>query len=69
MKKHIKYSLLLLLSMMVSFTASAESPLEEYFYASGKIRVVIAVAAIVLTGLITYVIILDRKVKKLENRK
>ncbi|MEZ4800456.1 MAG: hypothetical protein R2809_11945 [Flavobacteriales bacterium] len=55
--------------MMISFTASAESTFEEYFYASGKIRVVIAVAAIVLTGLITYVIILDRKVKKLENRK
>lgn len=46
----------------------ADSGLEEYFYSSGKIRVVIAVAAVVLAGLIGYLVMLDRKVKKLEEK-
>lgn len=58
----------LIVLVLVAGRASAASNLDEYFYASGKIKVVIAVAAIVLSGLITYLIILDRKIKKLEER-
>ncbi|MFY7708955.1 MAG: CcmD family protein [Flavobacteriales bacterium] len=58
---------LIVISLVIISPAKAAG-LEEYFFASGKIRVVIAVAAIVLLGLITYVIMLDRKVSKLEKR-
>ena len=35
--------------------------------ANGKIYVIVGIILIVLLGLITYLILLDRKVKKLEN--
>ena len=35
--------------------------------AEGKIYVVVGIILIVLTGLVVYLVILDRKVKKLEN--
>jgi hypothetical protein len=53
---------------MLSLASFAESNLEEYFYQSGKIKVVIAVASIVLTGLLSFVFLLDRRVKKLEQK-
>ncbi len=67
MKNNFLKIALFVISLVMIIPAKAAS-LEEYFYASGKIRVVIAVAAVVLAGLITYVIILDRKVSKLEKR-
>ncbi len=47
----------------------AQDPLEEYFYASGKIRVVIAIIGLVLLGILAYVIALDLRVRKLEKKK
>jgi hypothetical protein len=47
----------------------AADPLEEYFYASGKIRVVVAVVTLVMLGLIAYVVWLDRRLKKIEKKK
>jgi hypothetical protein len=58
----------LFLFTMLSLASFAESNLEEYFYQSGKIKVVIAVASIVLTGLLSFVFLLDRRVKKLEQK-
>lgn len=46
--------------------AMAADPLEEYFYASGKIRVVVAVSTLVLAGLLAYVVVLDRRIRKWE---
>jgi membrane protein YdbS with pleckstrin-like domain len=67
MKNNFLKIALIVISLVIISPAKAAG-LEEYFFASGKIRVVIAVAAIVLLGLITYVIMLDRKVSKLEKR-
>ena len=47
--------------------ASAQDGMEEYFYQSGKIKVVVGVAFIVLTGLIIYLWRLDRRVTRMEN--
>jgi hypothetical protein len=69
MKTMIKRWAMLSVMTLMAIPAFAESSLEEYFYASGKIKVVIAVASIVLVGLVAYVMILDKKVKKLENKK
>ncbi len=40
----------------------------DAFRADGKIYVVIAVILVILTGLFVYLIIIDRKVSKLENQ-
>jgi hypothetical protein len=67
MKNNFLKIALFAISLVMILPAKAAG-LEEYFFVSGKIRVVIAVAAVVLLGLITYVITLDRKVSELEKR-
>jgi uncharacterized integral membrane protein len=49
--------------------ASAASSLEEYFFESGKIKVVVAVATIVLCGVFFFLFRLERRIKNLENKK
>ena len=57
-----------LIMVCVASAASANSGFEEYFYESGKFKVVVAVAGVILAGIITFLIIIDRKIKKLEKR-
>jgi hypothetical protein len=66
MKKLIKNILGLLL---VSAVCNAQSDVQmaDGMRAEGKIYVVVAIILIVLSGLIFYLVMLDRKVKKLEN--
>lgn len=67
----MKAFLLLLVSSMLSFTASAQvSDIEmaDQFRADGKIYVVIAVVSVVLIGLFAYLFRLERKVTELEKR-
>ncbi|MDZ4823614.1 MAG: CcmD family protein [Flavobacteriales bacterium] len=64
-----KYIALVLFCVMVSITnAQTESALNEYFFESGKFKVVIGVAVIILVGLFAYLFSLDRKVKRLEKK-
>ncbi|MDZ4750000.1 MAG: hypothetical protein SGI87_00180 [Flavobacteriales bacterium] len=58
--------LILFLGMMLSSSAQTKDTLEEFFYTSGKIKMVIAVIGIVLVGLFVFLIYLDRKVSRLE---
>jgi hypothetical protein len=51
---------------MLVVPASAQDGMEEYFYQSGKIKVVIGVATIVLMGLIFYLWRLDKRVTRME---
>jgi len=67
MKQRLLLSALCVL--LLSSPAWANDPLEEYFYASGKIRVVLAVVAVVMVGLFVYLIGLDRRLKRLESKK
>ena len=48
----------------------AQAPVEmaDTMRAEGKIYVVVAIILIVLIGLVTYLFLLDRKVKKLEDK-
>lgn len=48
------------------FAQTAPSSLNESVYASGKIYVVVACAAIILIGLILFLFSIDRRLKKLE---
>jgi hypothetical protein len=52
--------------LMLVVPASAQDGMEEYFYQSGKIKVVIGVATIVLMGLIFYLWRLDKRVTRME---
>ena len=65
MKKSIKYLIALL--MIVSGNAYAQNAeMADTLRSEGKIYVVVAIILIVLTGLIVYLLLLDRKITKLE---
>lgn len=67
----MKAFLLLLVSITLSFTASAQAndvEMADQFRADGKIYVVIAVVCVVLMGLFAYLFRLERKVTELEKR-
>ncbi|WP_306643417.1 CcmD family protein [Sanyastnella coralliicola] len=66
--KMLKSIGLLAVLMLTSVFASAEtiSPLEETMFSSGKMPVVMAVAAVILVGIFVYLFVLDRKIGKLE---
>ncbi len=63
--------LFVVIGMLTSVMAQAQSSgdwLENTMYSSGKINVVIAVIAVVFVLLVIYLISIDRKLKKLEDR-
>jgi CcmD family protein len=67
----MKAFFLLLVSITLSFTASAQASdieMADQFRADGKIYVVIAVVSVVLIGLFAYLFRLERKVTELEKR-
>ncbi len=68
MKRLIK-SILAAVLLFSSLSGSAQSEVQmaDGMRAEGKIYVVVAIILIVLGGLIFYLFMLDRKVKKLEN--
>lgn len=63
-----RLAILALLLMGFSPALRASDPLEEYFYASGKIQVVIVVVSMILLGLLIYLFRLDKKITALENQ-
>jgi hypothetical protein len=65
----MKKIVLLIFSFLLTLSGFAQgtSPeMADAFRSSGKIYVVVCVAAIVLTGLIIYLITIDRKVGRIE---
>ena len=66
MKTSIKSLLTLLLLSTVSMAKGQNAEMADAFRAEGKIYVVVAIVLIVLTGLIVYLFLLDRKLSKLE---
>ena len=68
MKKLIS-SIFCLLAILCSQTVMAQSEVEmaDGMRSEGKIYVVVAIILIVLSGLIVYLFMLDRKVGKLED--
>jgi hypothetical protein len=61
-------SLIAFLMITMSLTAYGQNAeMADTFRSEGKIYVVVAIILIVLTGLIVYLFILDRKLSRLEN--
>lgn len=69
MKIIVNSSVLLICLLTLALPASAQTGMEEYFYESGKIKVVIGVATIVLLGLLIYVWRLDNRITRIEKEK
>jgi CcmD family protein len=67
MKKCIK-NILALVLVLLSAVANGQAEVEmaDAMRAEGKIYVVVGIILIILTGLVVYLVMLDRKVKKLE---
>lgn len=66
MQKFIKLSLSLVLTLLGFAAQAQEAEMADRLRADGKIYVIVAIILIVLSGLILYLVTLDRKVKKLE---
>lgn len=68
MEKFIK-SILGIALVFASVIANAQTDVEmaDGMRSEGKIYVVVGIILIVLTGLVVYLVTLDRKVKRLEN--
>lgn len=66
MQKLIKLSLSLVLTLLGFAAQAQEAEMADRLRADGKIYVIVAIILIVLSGLILYLVTLDRKVKKLE---
>ena len=71
MIKNLKVSMLLVLVLgNVSFGWAQQSiEMADVMRSDGKIYVVVAVLLLILLGLIAYLVVLDRKVSKLEKQK
>lgn len=67
MKKLINFLVLMLLTSSAAYSQDAPQ-MAEGMRAEGKIYVVVLVLSIVFTCLATYLIIIDRKLKKLEDK-
>jgi CcmD family protein len=69
-KKMVLFYVLMCLQLLsiAQTTGNTEAPVEmaDGLYQSGKIYVVILVIAIIFAGILTYLILLDRKISKLE---
>ena len=66
MNKCIKIAITLLLINVVMAYGQSEVEMADNLRAEGKIYVVVAIILIVLSGLIFYLFLMDKKVKKLE---
>jgi K+-transporting ATPase A subunit len=65
----MKKIIYLLLLMTLSLAANAQdAEMADVMRSNGKIYVVVGIILIVLVGLIAYLIMLDRKITKLENK-
>jgi hypothetical protein len=64
MKKFIVF--LFMIFSLTAFGQSNSVEMADKFREEGKIYVVVAVVLIILVGMLTYVILLDRKISKLE---
>jgi len=73
LKKIIVYISLFLCSLPVTILAQVTDEQKKYtafdMRSNGKIYVVVTVVLIILIGLLLYVVRLDRKITKLENKR
>ena len=62
------FTFLLVLISQITLFAQEEVPMADGMRSEGKIYVVVAIALVILLGLVGYLFLLDRKVSKVENQ-
>jgi len=67
--RKLTFLLLLLLSSTAVFAQDASVQMDDALRANGKIYVVVAVLAIIFTGIAIYLFTIDRRLKKIEKEK
>ena len=67
-KTALFFALVVLSTVAVAQEQNQRVEMAEGLYQSGKIYVVITVVAIIFTGITAYLIVLDRKISKLEKQ-
>ncbi|HTG56316.1 MAG TPA: hypothetical protein VL943_08620 [Niabella sp.] len=69
MKKALKiFFCMLAVTLSLSVNAQSDVEMADTMRSEGKIYVVVSIILIVLAGLIAYLFMMDRKVKKLEDQ-
>jgi CcmD family protein len=66
MKTAVKYLLASFFTALANMAFAQNAEMADKFRSEGKIYVVVAIVLIVLTGLIIYLFLMDRKMNKLE---
>lgn len=66
MKTAVKYLFALFLTAVAHIGQAQNAEMADTFRSEGKIYVVVAIVLIVLSGLIIYLYLMDRKMSKLE---
>jgi len=66
--KKIIFTLFVMLLTVQLFAQGQDATLTESVYASGKIYVVVACAALILFGLLFFLFSIDKRLKKLEKK-
>ncbi|SKC38545.1 CcmD family protein [Ohtaekwangia koreensis] len=69
MEKILKsFFCVLMVALSLNVQAQSEVQMADTMRSEGKIYVVVSIILIILTGLIAYLFLMDRKVKKLEDQ-
>jgi len=55
--------------MLASLSAMAQTPVDDFFYQSGKIYVVVAILVIIFLLLTLYLVRLEKKIAQLEKER
>ena len=63
-----KFVSLLAIALLGALPATAQSTVENFFRTEEKFYVVVAVLAIIMFGILLYVVRIDRKITNLENQ-
>lgn len=63
-----RYLLLICLSFTSIIASAQDAEMADGMRSDGKIYVVVAILSLILVGLIGYLILLDRKITRLENK-
>ena len=54
------------ITLLLGYSAFAQTPIDDFFYQSGKIYVVVAIMVIIFSLLAFYLVRLDKKITDLE---
>lgn len=61
-------TLMMCMASVAGFAQTSDIPMADEMRANGKIYVVVAIILVILIGLVVYVVVVDRKITRLEKK-